>query len=135
MISPEIIKIASDTSNYGIKKNSNHVATSKNKICGDKITIEIEISNNKIQKMFYETESCIFCQASASLLSKAVKRSNIESLKNDVNEINMSYKNKKIVLRKKYKPFRKLFQQKYKERFNCILLPFNTLLKVVNNAI
>ena len=135
MISPEIIKIASDTSNYGIKKNSNHVATSKNKICGDKITIEIEISNNKIQKMFYETESCIFCQASASLLSKVVKRSNIESLKNDVNEINMSYKNKKIVLRKKYKPFRKLFQQKYKERFNCILLPFNTLLKVVNNAI
>ena len=135
MISPEIIKIASDTSNYGIKKNSNHVATSKNKICGDKITIEIEISNNKIQKMFYETESCIFCQASASLLSKVVKRSNIESLKNDVNEINMSYKNKKIVLRKKYKPFRKLFQQKYKERFNCILLPFNTLLKAVNNAI
>ena len=135
MISPEIIKIASDTSNYGIKKNSNHVATSKNKICGDKITIEIEISNNKIQKMFYETESCIFCQASASLLSKVVKRSNIESLKNDVNEINMSYKNKKIVLRKKYKPFRKLFQQKYKERFICILLPFNTLLKAVNNAI
>ena len=135
MISPEIIKIASDTSNYGIKKNSNHVATSKNKICGDKITIEIEISNNKIQKMFYETESCIFCQASASLLSKVVKRSNIESLKNDVNEINMSYKNKKIVLRKKYKPFRKLFQQKYKERFNCILLPFNTLLKAINNAI
>jgi len=135
MISPEIIKIASDTSNYGIKKNSNHVATSKNKICGDKITIEIEISNNKIQKMFYETESCIFCQASASLLSKVVKRSNIESLKNDVNEINMSYKNEKIVLIKKYKPFRKLFQQKYKERFNCILLPFNTLLKAINNAI
>ena len=54
MISPEIIKIASDTSNYGIKKNSNLIATAKNKICGDRITIEIEVSNNRIEKMYYE---------------------------------------------------------------------------------
>ena len=135
MISPEIIKIASDTSNYGIKENSNLIATSKNKICGDEITIEIEMFNNKVERMSYETESCIFCQASASLLSKIIKRSNIEILRNDLNEINMSHKSKKITLKRKYKPFRKLFQLKYKERFNCILLPFNALLKVINNAI
>ena len=134
MISAEIIKIASDTSNYGIKKNSDLIVTSKNKICGDKITIEIEISNNKVEKMFYETESCIFCQASASLLSKIIRKSNISNLNIDINAIIMSQKKKKIVLKKKYKPFRKLFQQKYKERFNCILLPFIALLKVVNST-
>tara|TARA_B110000259_G_scaffold179422_1_gene218940 strand:- start:5552 stop:5959 length:408 start_codon:yes stop_codon:yes gene_type:complete len=134
MISAEIFKIASDTSNYGIKKNSNFVETIKNKICGDKITIEIEISNNKIERMSYETESCIFCQASASLLSGIVKRSNIDNLRIDMGEVNMLHKNKKIELKKKYKPFRKLFQQKYKERFNCILLPFNGLLKVLNTV-
>ena len=135
MINPEIIKIASDTSNCGIKNNSNLLATSRNKICGDEITIEIEISNEKIQKMSYETESCIFCQASASLLSNIIKKSNIETLRIDIEEISSSHKNKKIVLKKKYKPFRKLFQQKYKERFNCILLPFNALLKVVNKTL
>ena len=82
--------------------------------------------------MYYETESCIFCQASASLLSNIIKKSNIENLREDVNEINTIHKNKKIILKRKYKPFRKLFQQKYKERFQCILLPFNALLKVVN---
>ena len=133
MISTEIIRIAADTSNSGINKNSNLIASSKNKFCGDKITIEIEIFKNKIEKMSYETESCVFCQASASLLSKIIKKSNIDSLREDVNEINMSYKKKKIVLKKKYKPFRVLFQQKYKERYSCILLPFNALLKVVNN--
>jgi nitrogen fixation protein NifU and related proteins len=135
MISSEIIKIASDTSNCGIKENSNLIATSKNKNCGDIITVEIEISNNKVERMFYDTESCIFCQASASLLSRIIKKSNIKTLRNDVNEINLSNKNKKILLKRKYKPFRKLFQQKYKERFNCILLPFNALLKVVSNVI
>ena len=135
MISSEIIKIASDTSNCGIRKNSNFIATSKNKICGDIITVEIEISNNKVERMLYDTEGCIFCQASASLLAKTVKKSNIENIRIDINLINMSHKSKKIVLKKKYKPFRKLFQQKYKERFDCILLPFNALLKVVNNVI
>ena len=135
MISSEIIKIASDTSNCGIKENSNLIATSKNKNCGDIITVEIEISNNKVERMFYDTESCIFCQASASLLSRIIKKSNIKTLRNDVNEINLSNKNKKILLKRKYKPFRKLFQQKYKERFNCILLTFNALLKVVSNVI
>ena len=132
MISTEIIRIAADTSNSGINKNSNLIASSKNKFCGDKITIEIEIFKNKIEKMSYETESCIFCQASASLLSKIIKKSNIDNLRDDVNEINMSHKRKKVVLKKKYKPFRVLFQQKYKERYSCILLPFNALLKAVN---
>jgi len=135
MINPEIIKIASDTSNCGVKNNSELIATSKNKLCGDKITIEIEVNNDKIKYMSYETESCIFCQASASLLSKIIRKANIVSLRNDVNEINMSHKNKKIILKRKYKPFRVLFQKKYKERFSCILLPFNALLKVVNSAI
>ena len=100
MINPEIIKIASDTSNHGIKENSNLIATSKNKMCGDIITVAIDITDNKIKKMSYNTESCIFCQASASLLSKTIRRSNIENLRNDVNEINMSHKNKKIILKK-----------------------------------
>jgi len=135
MISSEIIKIASDTSNCGIKKNSSYIATSKSKICGDKITVEIKITNNKIERMYYETESCIFCQASASLLSNIIIKANIKNLQTDLNEINMAHKSKKIILKKKYKPFRKLFQQKYKEKFSCILLPFNALLKVVNTII
>ena len=93
------------------------------------------MSNHRIERMSYETESCIFCQASASLLSKIVKRSDIENVRDDINEIVKSQKNKKIVFKKKYKEFRKLFQQKYKERFDCILLPFNALLKVVNSTI
>ena len=135
MISSEVIKIASDTTNYGITKKSNYKATCKNKICGDKITVEIEISNNIVKKMYYETESCIFCQASASLLSKLIKKSNIQQLSLDIKNIKMLDKKKNIILKNKYKSFKKLFQLKYKKRFNCVMLPFNALLKAVNNII
>ncbi|MDA1197978.1 MAG: iron-sulfur cluster assembly scaffold protein [Proteobacteria bacterium] len=118
MISPEIIKFASDISNYGIKQNSKISAIVKNKICGDKITIELKITNKTIKKMSYETESCIFCQASASLLSKSIKNKNITNLSFYLENI------------KKNKNFKKLL--KNKERINCINLPFEALKKAIN---
>ena len=127
MISSEIIKIASDTSNYGIKRKSNYVATSKNRICGDRITVEVEISNNTIKKMCYETESCVFCEAAASLLSKIVRKKTI----NEFLLFADSVKKNKIILSKKYLPFKKLFHFKYKERINCVMLPFDALRKAV----
>ena len=131
MISPEIIKIASDTTNYGIKKKSNYVASSKNRICGDRITVEVEISNNIIKKMYYETESCIFCEAAASLLSKIIKKNTIQEFL----LLADSVKKEKIILVKKHQPFKKLFHYKYKKRINCVMLPFDALRKAVSIAI
>ena len=122
MISQQIIKFAADTSNYGIKKNSNFVATSKNKICGDKITVELVIKKKVIKKMNYETESCVFCQASASLLSKSIKNKNVNT--NTLSSIlNIPVKNKN---------FKKLL--KNKERINCIMLPFEAFQKAINST-
>ena len=122
MIDHQIIKFAADISNYGIKKNSNYIATSKNRICGDKITVELEIEKNNIKKMNFETESCVFCQASASLLSKSIKKGN--SKKNAVSII--------LSTTIKNKDFKKLL--KNKERINCIMLPFEALQKAINNT-
>ena len=120
MINPQVIKFAADTSNYGLKKNSHFIATFKNKLCGDKITVELEIKKNIIIKMNYETESCIFCQASASLLSKSIKNRSTTSL---------SLLKSHIL---KDKNFKKLL--KNKERINCVMLPFEALQKAVNNT-
>lgn len=122
MINQQIIKLASDTSNYGIKKDSNFIATSKNKICGDKITIQLEIKKKIIKKMNYETESCVFCQASASLLSKSIKNKNIE-IKSFSKIFNETIKNK---------TFKKLLNTK--ERISCVMLPFDALQKLINNT-
>ena len=115
MISAHIIKIASDTSNYGIKNKSNFLATSKNKICGDKITVELQIKKKIIEKMNYETESCIYCQASASLLSKSIKNKNINIIPVI---LKVSFKDKK---------FKKLLENK--KRINCVMLPFDAMQK------
>ena len=120
MINSQIIKFAADTSNYGLKKKSKFVATSKNKICGDIITVELEIIRNIIKCMNYETESCVFCQASASLLSKSIKNKNIKALTSILNAT------------KAEKRFKELL--KTKARINCIMLPFEALQKAIYNT-
>ena len=120
MISTQIITIAADTANYGLKKNTKIVASHKNKFCGDKITVELNITNKIIKKMSYESESCVFCQASANLLAKYIKNKKIKKIDLFLKKI------------KKHKNFKKLLETK--QRINCILLPFGALKKAINRT-
>ena len=82
MIKKEIIKMASNTSNVGLNNKYSHKISLKNKLCGDKITLELIVFEKKISSMKYETESCIYCEASASLLSKKIRRIRNETFSN-----------------------------------------------------
>ena len=81
MINAKIIQIASNTKYQGLVNNFTHKASIRNSICGDFITIEILADKNKILTMRYETESCILCEASASLLANKIKNFKIKDLK------------------------------------------------------
>ena len=132
MIDTKIIKLASDTKNYGLRRKSTHSALEKNKICGDKISIELTVNKTRINSMRYETESCIYCQASASLLSKIIPTLNITNLKKDIIDLNNFLYHKDFQLPKRYKSFKPLIQKKNKSRYQCVMLPFNALRKALN---
>lgn len=115
IIDKKILNLALDTKNYGLKNKTKYFSSLKNKKCGDRIKIELNIKNKKISKMFYETESCIFCQASASLLSKVVVNVSVKKIEN-------------IIFTKK---FRLLLTKKYSSRKDCVMLPYLALKKAL----
>ena len=78
----KILEIASDTENNKNIKNYTHVAKSKNPLCGDEIQIELVIKNEKLIDFGYHGKSCVYCQATASLLSKNL----INSEKSKIND-------------------------------------------------
>ena len=131
MITKEIINIASNVSNVGLNNNYSHKISLKNKLCGDKITVELIVIKKKILSMKYETESCIYCEASASLLSKKIKRLNIHSIKNDFTNLKKILKKGEIKIPKKFSDFKKLFNSDNFSRFNCIFLPFDAVIKAL----
>ena len=131
MISKEIIRIASSTSNVGLNNEYSHKISLKNKLCGDKITLQLVVLKKKILSMKYETEACIYCEASASLLSKIIKKFNTKNIKNEFKNLKNITKSKNLKIPKKFAEFNKLFNSDNFNRLNCIFLPFDAVIKAL----
>jgi|TARA_B110000438_G_scaffold18695_1_gene17356 nitrogen fixation protein NifU and related proteins len=125
MIDKEVIKIASNTENHGALDNHTHFSKLKNTICGDEMKVYLIVENNKIINFKYQCESCIYCQASVSLLSRNVKNKSIENFKNFAIEAKNSFKDK-VLFNKDWKDFSKIMTSSNISRKECLLLPINT---------
>jgi len=129
----EILNIASDTENNRDLRNHTHSSKLKNSMCGDEIQIQLIIKDDKIIDFGYQGQSCIYCQASVSLLSKV----SINNNKNKINELcddATSFFNGNLgIIDKKWLYFKKLFNKKNLIKKDCILLPFKTLKKIVSD--
>ena len=128
MIDKEIIKIASNTENHGKLDNHTHFSKLKNSICGDDMKIYLIVKDDKIINLKYECESCIYCQASVSLLSRSVKNRALEKIKHLVKQADKSFENNTNSFDKDWKEFGKIMNKKNISRKECLLLPLKTTL-------
>ena len=132
MIDKEIIKIASNTENHGVLDNHTHSSKLKNAICGDEMKIYLIIKNDKITNFKYECESCIYCQASVSLLSRKAKNKSIENIKNFAEHAKNCFERNSESFDKEWKEFDKIMNKNNISRKECLLLPVNTTLDALN---
>ena len=79
-----ILEIASNTENNKVLNNFTHQSKNKNPICGDEMEISLIVKNDKVIDMGYQCKSCVYCQASVSLLSQKIKNKNLQEIKNFV---------------------------------------------------
>ena len=129
MIDSKIIKIASYTENVGLKNKFTHKSSIKNSLCGDFIKTEFIADKLKVKSMRYETESCLLCEASASLFSRKIKNFKIRELIKEIKELKKSNNNINYSFSNKLKEFDRLINKKNINRFNCVTLPMEAFLK------
>ena len=129
----EIIDIAADTKNNKDIKNHTHFIKLKNSVCGDEIKLKLIINGDKITNIGYQTESCIYCQASASLLSKISMNSKRVKIMKLCDEAKSFFNKDEKNLNKNLKLFSKLFVKENLSRKDCILLPFKAMEKIVSD--
>ena len=132
MIDKEVIKIASNTENYGVLNNHTHSSKLKNSICGDVMQIYLIVKNDQITNFKYKCESCIYCQASVSLLSRSAKNKSIEKVKNLAEQAKNSFVENVKSFDKEWKEFDKIMTKNNISRKECLLLPVNTTLDALN---
>ena len=78
----EILKIASNTDNHKILNNCTYHSKLKNPICGDEMQVGVKVVKNNIVDFGYQCKSCVYCQASVSLLSRNSINKKILHVKN-----------------------------------------------------
>ena len=126
-----ILEIASNTENNKVLDNFTHQSKNKNPICGDEMEISLVVKNDKVIDMGYQCKSCVYCQASVSLLSQKIKNKNIQEIKNFVISCESIFENTKTLFEKNWKDFLELFNKKNISRKECLLLPIRTVLKAL----
>tara|TARA_B110000003_G_scaffold29461_1_gene27755 strand:- start:445 stop:843 length:399 start_codon:yes stop_codon:yes gene_type:complete len=132
MIDKEIIKIASNTENHGMLDDHTHFSKLKNVICGDEMKVYLIVKNDKIIDFKYECESCIYCQASVSLLSRKAKNKSIKKIKEFADQAKKAFSDK-VSFDNEWKDFNKIISDNNLARKECLLLPINTAVDALSD--
>ena len=131
----KILEIASDTKNHKVVKNHTHQSKNKNPLCGDEMEISLIVKDNIVQDIGYQCKSCVYCQASVSLLSKWVMQAPIEKISDFVSNAEFffdeNFEQLKKINIKDLKVFKKIMNPENISRKECLLLPFKTLSKAL----
>ena len=128
-----ILEIASHTENNKVIKDFTHKSKHKNPLCGDEMEISLIVKDDVIKDMGYQCKSCIYCQASVSLLSRKIKDKKIEEIKSFFIIGEKLFDYVKINIEKHWKDFNEILDKKNLSRKECLLLPFRTILKALKN--
>jgi len=127
----EILKIASNTENNKVIKNYTHLSKNKNPVCGDVMEISLLVKNDFIEDIGYQCRSCVYCQASVSLLSRKVKNKKINQIKELINIVEDFFSSTQTKINNEWKVFKKILNVKNNSRKECLLLPFKTISKAL----
>jgi len=126
-----ILEIASHTENNKVLDNFTHKSKNKNPLCGDEMEISLIVKDNVVKDIGYQCKSCVYCQASVSLLSRKIKDKKIEEIKIFVAVGENLFEDVKTTLEKHWKDFKEILDKKNITRKECLLLPLRTVLKAL----
>ena len=67
--------------NKGELKNPTHEYTKNNPLCGDEITMQLLITENKIKDVKFSGNACAISMAAASMLTEKIKHMSVDDVK------------------------------------------------------
>ena len=127
----KILEIAAHTENNKVVENYTHKSKHKNPLCGDEMEISLIVKDDVVKDMGYQCKSCVYCQASVSLLSRKIKEKKVDDIKKFIKVGEQLFEDAKVSMEKHWKDFKKILNKKNLSRKECLLLPLKTVLKAL----
>ena len=126
-----ILEIAGHTENNKVVENYTHKTKHKNPLCGDEMEISLVVKDDIVKDMGYQCKSCVYCQASVSLLSRKIKEKKVDDIKKFIKVGEKLFEDAKVSMEKHWKDFKEILDKKNLSRKECLLLPLRTIAKAL----
>lgn len=68
----ELLRHASDASTAGAIEDADYTATIDNPLCGDRIKVDVKVTDGKVTQYAHDTKACVLCQASAAMIGHMI---------------------------------------------------------------
>ncbi|MEQ8708462.1 MAG: iron-sulfur cluster assembly scaffold protein [Rhodospirillales bacterium] len=128
-----VMELAKSATGSGLKDPSGAEATIDNPLCGDRITLQIDMEGNRIAAVRHKVRGCALCEASAALIAGnatgldrpalTTARQNIEAIVRHGEDITPVWEDMSA-----FSPV-----HHRKSRQDCVLLPFDALDAALQN--
>ena len=126
-----ILEIAAHTENNKVVENYTHKSKHKNPLCGDEMEISLIVKEGVVKDIGYQCKSCVYCQASVSLLSRKIKEKKVDDIKKFIKVGEQLFEDAKVSMEKHWKEFKEILDKKNLSRKECLLLPLRTIAKAL----
>lgn len=124
--------------NRGVIEDATVVVEGINPLCGDELTLYVEVDNGKIKDIKLSAKGCSINTASGSMMSEAVMGQSVEDASKTVEAFKtmMLEKRKEDVSLPEGMEELEALQgvKKYPVRIKCALLPWNSLMQALKDA-
>ncbi len=124
--------------NFGTLPTANHQAVGHNPLCGDNVTVYVDIEDGIIKDVSFKGAGCAISKASASMMTAAVKgksAAEVEALFNEFHELVTSDDNSNIDVEKLGKLAVFCGVREYPARVKCASLAWHTLNAAIHEAV
>ena len=126
----EIIRHARDEANRGRLADADTSATVDNPMCGDRVTVDLKLSNGTVEEISHHTRGCVLCNASATLLANHARGQTKQELNTTaawLRDLLSGEPSKTEPPWDDLSIFKPVAQ--HRSRHACVLLPFDALIE------
>jgi nitrogen fixation protein NifU and related proteins len=123
--------------NRGVIDDATAVVEGINPLCGDELTLYLQVENGKIKDVKLNAKGCSINTASGSMMSEVVMGQSLEQASKTVEtfkEMMLEKRKEEVTLPEGMEDLEALQGvKKYPVRIKCVLLPWNSLVQAIKD--
>jgi nitrogen fixation NifU-like protein len=125
-----IVAAAKRATGHGRMDNADASVTIDNPLCGDRVTLELNVNDDTIQSVGHVVRGCLLCEAAATVIAESAAGTDLQSARQLLDDVADFLRDPEG---ESDWPSLAMFEpvRAHKSRHECVVLPFRALRQAV----